>query len=65
MIQTTAFILGAVIVAAIAFFIGLAIGLITSECYKSKRLCRECMRGFVRHGFNVDGIEYQCVRRDD
>ena len=64
MIQTTALILGAVVVAGLTFVIGLALGLLTSECYKGKRICRECMRSFVEHGFHVDGAEYVCTKRE-
>lgn len=64
MIQATALILGAVIVAGLTFIIGLALGLLTGECYKGKRICRECMRGFAKNGFRVDGVEYVCTKRE-
>lgn len=63
MIQTTALILGAVIVAGITFFVGLLIGAMTSECYKGKRICHECLRGIVKHGFGIDGKDYEAVCR--
>ena len=63
MIQATALILGAVIVAGLTFIIGLALGLLMSECYKGKRICHECLRGIVKHGFGIDGKDYEAVCR--
>ena len=55
MIQATALILGAVIVAGLTFVIGLALGLLTGAC----------LRGFAKHGFHVDGVESVCTTRED
>lgn len=41
---------------AIAFHLSIAF-------YKSKRVCRECLRTRVEYGFHVDGKEYKCVEK--
>lgn len=50
------------------FCVGLCIGTalavfipFTNAVYKSKRVCRECLRTRVEYGFHVDGKEYRCV----
>ena len=52
------------IVAAAFFTFGLVLGICVADGYLSKRTCRECRRSFVEHGFNSDGVEYACVRRE-
>ena len=54
--------LAGAVVAAVFFAFGLAIGVCIADGYRSRRTCRECMRGFVEHGFISDGVEYACVR---
>ena len=52
------------IAAAVFFTFGLVIGICVSDGCRSKRTCRECLRSFVEHGFNSDGVEYACVQRE-
>lgn len=54
---TTAMFAGAT-VAAVFFFIGLFIGLLAAEGYKSKRICNECLRRLAQTGFTIDGKDY-------
>ena len=63
MTLSTVMLAGAV-VAAVFFTFGLAVGICIADGYRSRRTCRECMRSFVEHGFNSDGVEYACVRRE-
>ena len=51
-------------VVAVFFTFGLVIDICVGGGYSSKRTCRECRRSFVEHGFNSDGVEYACVRRE-
>ena len=63
MTLSTVMLAGAV-VSAVFFTFGLVLGICIADGYRSRRTCRECMRGFVEHGFSSDGVEYACVRRE-
>ena len=52
------------IVATVFFTFGLVLGICVADGCRSKRTCRACRRSFVEHGFNSDGVEYACVRRE-
>lgn len=64
MITVTAFILATAAACALAFIFGFITGSFVTDAYKGKRICRECMRGFAKHGFHVDGAEYVCTKRE-
>ena len=53
------FAVGAIIGFGVAVFIPY-----TKAVFKSKRVCRECLRTRVEYGFHVDGKEYRCVEKE-
>lgn len=60
----TSFLIATVLLAAVCFVVGLSLGVYVADGYRSKRICRECRRSLARYGFNSDGVEYVCTRRE-